>query len=814
MRWIRLTVRRLRRSPGFAFTAFLTLAVGFGAATTTFSIVYTVLLRPLPYPQPERLVAISHTLQVRGPLEVDQTDASILLYRRDSRAFAQFGGYQMGAAAISTRGAEEAERVAAGRVTTGVLDALRVIPLSGRLFTSPDDEPGAPPVVILAERLWKRRFGSDSDLLHRQIIVDGRAREVVGILPDGVRFPGTDSELWLPLVLNAAKTDSASFDYKAVARLRDGASIEQAETDLQALLLRLPVEFPGRLTRAAIDQTHMRVAVRPLASVEVGGVSRLLWVIFGASVFVLLASCMNVACLFLVRGEARRRTFVIQGLLGAPAGAVLLEFLCEIGLVTGLGALSGLGIAVGAARAIRSLAPAIDIPRLTEVRIDGVVVTATGFAVVGIAGAIAAFTAWRLKTSTSDALLSLGSGTTVSRAHHRIRYALVALQVAIATILVAGSGLMARSLWALRHVEPGFNRTDALTFRLAFPPSVYSNANDVVRFVGRLLEDARQIPATQEVAAASRLPLEEQPQTQTAVFAADKMLAPGEMPRLHPVAYVTPGYFRAMGIPIVVGDSFSPLDPSRVQLEAVVSRAFAKRYWPEASAIGKHLRILVNGPVYRIVGVAADVRDAGLDRPADEIVYCPLLPPPADARWQPRDLSFVVRTSDDPTATVGRIRAAVHRLDPSLPIYRAGALSDLVARSTARRRLVLVLLTAASITAVTLGAIGLYGVMAYVVSLRTREIGIRMALGAPPLQVGLTVASQGVCVAALGVIGGIVGATGLARALSTLLFDVTPSDPLVLTLSTVFVLALAGAASLVPSRRAASVDPAFALRAE
>ena len=814
MHWLRFTVRRLAWSPAFTSTAFLTLAVGFGAATTIFSIAYTVLLRPLPYPQSERLVSISHTLQVRGPLEVDQTDASILLYQRHNRAFAQFGGYQVGAAAISTRGADEAERVAAGRVTRGVLDAFRVTPLRGRLFTSPDDEPGAPPVVIVAERLWTRRFGRDADLLHRRIIIDGQAREVVGILPDVVRFPATDTEVWLPLVLDPAKTDSASFDYKAVARLRDGASIEQAETDLQALLLRLPTEFPGRLTRAAIDQTHMRVSVQPLASVLVGGVARLLWVILGAAVFVLAAACVNVACLLLVRAEARRRTFAIQRFLGAPARLVLLEFLSEIGVVTGLGGLSGIAIAATAARAIRSQAPSIDIPRLTEVRIDTVPLAATGLAVVGITATIAAFTAWRLRPSTAEALPSLGPGSTASRAQHRTRYALVAVQVALAMVLVAGSGLMARSLWALRRVEPGFNRTGALTFRLAFPPSIYPSASDVVRFVGRLLDAAEHMPGAQAVAAASRLPLEERPQTETAVFAADKMLAPGELPRLHPVAYVTPGYFQAMGIPIAAGNNFSTFDPSKVQLEAVVSRAFARRYWSEESTIGKHIRILVGGPLYRIVGVAADVRHAGLDRPADEIVYCPLLPPPTDARWLPRDLAFVVRTSDDPTATVEATRAAVHRLDPTLPLYRAAALSDVMAGSTARRELVLLLLTMASVVAVILGAFGLYGVLAYVVSLRTREIGIRMALGERPVHVGLAVARQGVGVAALGVITGIVAAIGLARALGTMLFDVTPSDPLVLTFSAAFVLALAGAASWVPGRRAASVDPAFALRTE
>jgi putative ABC transport system permease protein len=814
VRWLRLTVRRLRRARGFTATAFLTLAVGFGAATTTFAIVYTVLLRPLPYPQPDRLVDVSHRLNVRGPLEVEQADATILLYRRANRTFADFGGYQAGTAALSTPGTGEAERVAAGRVTTGVLEALRASPVRGRLFTAPDDQRGAPPVVILAERLWTRRFDSDPDLLHRRILIDGQPREVVGILPDAVRFPATDTEVWLPLVFDPAKTDSASFDYKALGRVRDGVSIAQAEADLQALLLRVPIEFPGRLTRPAIDQTHMRVVVRPLANVMLDGVTRLLWIAFSASMFVLLAACVNVTCLFLVRGEGRRRTFAIQGLLGAPAGAMLLEFLGELGVVSGLGAVCGLGVAVGVTRIIRSMAPVIDIPRLTEVHVDAVVFAATGFGVLCIAAATAAFTAWRVRVSTPDALSSLGAGLTPTRAHHRARYALVALQVTLATILVAGSGLMARSLWALQRVEPGFNQKGVLAFRLAFPPALYPRAADVVRSVGRLLDDAARIPGTDVAAAASRLPLEEQPETGTAVFVADRMLAPGELPRLHPVAYVTPGYFRAMGIPIVAGDNLSPIDPDRSQLETVVSLAFAKRYWPDASAVGKHLRILVNGPLYRVVGIAADVRNRGLDRPADEIVYCPLLPPPADARWQPRDLAFVVRTSNDPSSALDGIRTTVHRIDPSLPIYRAAALSNLVARSTARRELVLRLLAASSIIAVILGAIGLYGVLAYVVSLRSREIGIRMALGEQPMHVGLTVAREGVGVAALGVIAGVLGTTELARALGSLLFDVTPADPLVLGASTIFVLMLAAAASVVPSRRAATVDPAFALRTE
>ncbi|MGE5243743.1 MAG: ABC transporter permease [Betaproteobacteria bacterium] len=812
--WIRHTARRLGRSPVFSLTALLTLTVGLGCATTVFSVVNAVLLRPLPYPQSERLVSVSHSLQVGGDLRVGQTDASILFYRRHNRAFSQFGGYQAGAAALGPAGGADAERVGAGRVTVGVLDALRVLPLRGRLFTGPDDEPGSAPVVILSERLWARRFGADPGVLHRRITVDGEPHEVVGILPDTVRFPASDTELWLPLGLNPAKTDSASFDYEAVGRLRDGVSVQQAEADLQGLLPRLPDEFPGRLTRGAIEATHMRASVRPLASVVVEGVAALLWVVFGAAGFVLAAACANVACLFLVRAEGRRKTFAIQHLLGAPARTVLLEFLGEAFLVAGVGGAAGVGVAAAAARVLRSASAAIDIPRLTEVRVDGVVLGVAALATAVTTVAIGAFTAWRSSTAGSGGLASLSPASTTGRAQHRARYALVALQVGLAMVLVVGSGLIGRSLWHLRRVHPGFERTGALTFRLAVPPSAYPGTDDAVRFFARAMDAVSEIPGVQSAGAASKLPLEERDQTSTAVFVESRPLPPGVLPRIHPVAYVAAGYFKAMGIPLVEGETFGPLDPPNVRLETIVSRAFAARYWPGESPVGKRIRILPKGPWYTVVGVAGDVRDAALDKPADEMIYCPLLPARADLRWAPRDLAFVVRTSGDPAAAAGAVRAAIRRLDSSLPLYHAQKLSDLVAQSSARRELVLLLVSVASGIALLLGAIGLYGVMAYVVSLRTREIGIRIALGERAARVGWLVARQGVAVAIPGVAIGLAGAIALARFLGALLFQVAPSDPLVFAASAVLVLAIAAAASWIPSRRAAMVDPVLALKAE
>jgi putative ABC transport system permease protein len=529
---------------------------------------------------------------------------------------------------------------------------------------------------------------------------------------------------------------------------------------------------------------------------------------------VLATACANVACLFLVRAEGRRKMFAIQHALGASAATVLLEFLSEALLLGGLAAVAALAIAAAAARALRSASIAIDIPRLTEVKVDAVVLGGAGLATALTVLLVGAFAAWRSRAPESSGFAALHAGATVGRTEHRARYALVASQVALAMVLVVGAGLMAKSLWHLRRVEPGFDRTGALTFRLALPPAAYGGPDQAVRFFAQSLDAVARIPGVQAAGVASKLPLEEHDQTDTGVFIESRPLPMGALPRVHQVTYVSPDYFAAIGIPIVQGVTFGQPDPPRTRLDAMVSQSFAARYWPGESAIGQRVRILVNGPWYTVVGVVGDVRSAALDRPADPMIYCPLLPPAADERWTPRDLAFVVRTSGDPAAFAGAIRAAIHRLDPSLPVYRTERISELVAQASSRRALVLLLIAAASTIALLLGAVGLYGVMAYVVSLRTREIGIRIALGERPAAIGLIVARHGVSVATIGVAVGVAGAIALARALGTLLFDVAPFDPLVLLLSVALVLALAAAASWIPSRRAASVDPSIALRGE
>ncbi len=808
--------RRLVYARGLAFAAILTLALGLAATTTVFTVVNAVLLRPLPYPMPDRLVSLSHTLVVGGSLRVGQSGASILFYGPHNRSFTHFGGYHVTAAGLGPVSGVDAERVPASRVTADLFPALGVLPLRGRLFAESDDQPGAAPVVLFAERLWRRKYGGEPGILNRQLEIDGVPHEVIGIMPAGVRFPASDTELWVPMRLDPAKQETATFDYQAVARLRDGVSIDKAAAELQALLQQLPAEFPGRLTRESIERTQMRASVRPLAAVVVGDVGRVLWVVFGAAGFVLAIACANVTNLFLVLAEGQRNALALKRALGATPIAILMEFLCDGLLVSALAGILGVTIAAVSAKALRSLGDAVDIPRLLEVNIDATVLGVAGLITFFTALLVSGLPALRSGASSRSWVSSLSSrSATAGRARHRARQALVVAQVSLALILLVGSGLMARSVWRLASVKPGFEPANAITFRLALPSVSYPGADESVRFFVRVADAVLSLPGVSAAGAASKLPLDEQGRTDSAVFVEDQPLPPGSFPGIHPVLYATPGYFEAAGIPFLEGRNFPRPDPPRVVLEAVVSRAFAERYWANESPLGKRVRIYsVNGPWYTVIGMVGNVRDKALDQPEDAILYCPLLPAREDPRWTPRDMAFVVRTVGDPVAVAGAIRDVVRGLDPSLPLYRIRPLADIVAHASARRSFTFLLVGSASGVALFLGAIGLYGVMSYVVTLRTREMGIRLAIGAPPNKVRTMVLRQGLAVATLGIAVGLAGAMALTRFLAALLFEVSPTDPAVLAVAAVVLLLVAVAASWLPARRAAVVDLARTLRVE
>ncbi len=814
-RSLRHASRRLTRDWRFSLAVVLILALGLGATTTVFAVVYSVLLRPLPYPEPGRLVSLSHTLVVNGTLRVNQSDASLLFWQRHHQPFTELAGYQLTTAALGPLGGTEPEHVSASRVTADLFPTLGVAPLGGRLFTESEDAPGARPVALISARLWARKYGRDPAILGRLLEIDGVPHEVLGIVPAGVYFPNPETELWLPMLLDPRKTDSASFDYQAVARLRNGVTAEQAAGELQNLLPSLPDEFPGRMTRASIEQTHMRVSVGPLADVIVGDIGRLLWIVLGAAGLVLAISFSNVANLFFVRAERRRNNVAVERVLGATSPVIGLEFACDGLLVSALAGILGVVLPEAGMRAVRVFAGSVDLPRLPEIGISWTVVAVAAVSALAAALVINTLPALRAGPMSSGSLLGLTShASTIDRDQHRLRNALVAVQVGFALVLLVSSGLMAESVWRLRSVRPGFDPVGATTFRLAVPVATYPGVDEPVRFIMRVLDGIAAIPGVKEAAVASKLPLDDEGRFDSAVFVEGRAMAPGSLPGIHPVAYVTPGYFAAAGIPFLEGRSFIRPDPPRVALEVIVSRAFAERYWKTESPIGKRIRLLVNGPWYTVAGVVGSVRDSALDRPVDQIVFCPLLPAREDARWAPRDLAFVVRTEKDPSSSTAAVRSVVRGLDASLPVYRVRLLTEIVTNASARRSVTFVLLACATGVALFLGTIGLYGVMSYVVALRTREVGLRMALGAQPREVVRSLCRQGLAVAIVGIGLGLVGAFALTRFLAALLFEVSATDASVLAPAAAGLLLISAIAIWLPARKAASIDPAGALRSQ
>ncbi len=797
-----IAVRRLLRHPAFSIAAVLTLALGIGATTAVFSLVDGVLLRPLPWSHPDQLVYLSHVLAVSGATAVDQSDASFLHYRASNRVFSEVAGYREGA--VNLASGDTPERVNAARVSAGTFAMLGITPLRGRLFTSDEDRPGAARVVVLGEALWRRLFDGDQSIVGRTVDIDGAPSQVIGILPRSASFPSSAAELWVPLALDPANTESSTFDMKAVARMRPGISIATAQANLQELLLTLPAAYPGRLSVAAINATHMQTLVRPLRDVIVGDVRRVLWVVLAAAAFVLLVACANVTNLFLVRADARRPEMAIRLALGAERKNIVAEFLSEGVLISLAGGLLGIALAVAGTGVLRSLDAGRSIPRLDEIGVNGTVLLVAAGVTVLAALVVSLVPALRRSGRTS---------------RPRFQGAMVVVQVALGLVLVSGAGLMARSLERLRAVAPGFDAEHAWTMRIALPAAAYPTSASEVALLDNAMEKIRKLPGAQRVGVITKLPLVDEARQDTALFVPDRQ-GMGTIPNVHQVTYVNGDYFAAMGIPMVEGASFGPIVPDQAPLQVIVSHALAERYWGDSSAIGRLVRTAPRGPLYTIVGVAGDVRGTKLEDAPDQMIYLPLIIAPGFAtedggvgpvRFTPRDLAIVVRTATG-TELGGAVRQVMHDLAPELPLYGTAAMTDIVTQATARTRFTLLLLGVASGVALLLGAVGLHGVMAYTVSRRNREIAVRIALGATPARVGRMVTRQALALAAAGVVIGLAGSIALSRFLAALVFGIAPTDILALAGAASLMMLVSAAASWLPARRAAAVHPAQTLR--
>ena len=650
--------------------------------------------------------------------------------------------------------------------------------------------------------------------------VDGIDRQIVGVAPASFHFPEEQTQLWLPLVLDPTHTNSAAFDFKGIARLKDGVTIAAANADLQRMLPQVPVVYPGRLTAAAITATKMRSEAASLRDTVVGSVSKILWVALGAVALLLLLACANVANLFLARAEGRQREFAVRRALGAGRLLLLQTSLGEALVLSAVGGALGIALAAIGVSFLQQIPMGASIPRLGEIHVDLFVVAFT-IAVSCIAAiAVSALPAVRSSRASLSSLMGAdGRSATGSRARHTVRRALVVSQVALALVLVSGAALFARSFQRLSAVNPGFDADHALAFRLAMPAAVYPTTNEAATTVIATLRALRAVPGVTSVGAASRLPLDEQYTADSAVLIEDHPVQPGQIPTVKPMMFATPEYFRAMGIPLMAGRLFADpdpsLDPAKLPREVIVSEAFALKYWTTADAVGKRIRMNPLDPWSTIVGVVGSTHDAGLAKPAVAEVYNQLVTTAANGKaWSPRDYSFVVRTSGNAADVSAGVRSAVHSVAPALPVYRLTPLQSLLQDAEARTTFTVLLLSIAAVVALVIGTMGIYGVVAFLVALRTREIGLRLALGAQPSDVRRMVVRRALVDAVIGVVVGVAGAVALTRELSTLLYSVKPTDPISLLSAGALLLLTAMVASWIPARRAARLDPAIALRDE
>ncbi|HTJ24289.1 MAG TPA: ABC transporter permease [Gemmatimonadaceae bacterium] len=811
--------RRLRRAPGFTSTSVFVLALGLGAATAMFGILYGVVLRPLPFPSPDQLVTVTHSISVAGISRVDESGGTYLLYQRHNSVFSKIGAWQETSVnlgpVVGRAGNDDAQRIGAAAITASLFPTLGVSPERGHSFTTEEDRPGAPRVIILSYALWRQKYGGDPSIVGKHIVIDGVPCEVVGIMPASFRYPWASTQLWYPVQFDPANSDPLSFNFTAVARLKPGATTETARADLARFTPRLLDEFPFPIPKAMFEKAHLTPVVRPLRDVMVGDVSRLLWVLFGAVGLVLLIACANVANLFLVRAEGRHRELAVRNALGASRGALLVQYLSESALIAAGGGVLGLAMSWSAIRLVPTLPSGIDVPRANEVRLDLAVWAFAAAATLLCALAVSLVPLLRTRRiPISTVLRDSGRSATAGAERHRTRSTLVIAQVALALVLVAASGLMARSFNRLRTVDPGFDPTRAVSLQISLPTAKYQSTNARAAFFTELASRVRALPGVEKVGIGTTLPLSGDQNT-SALFVEDYSRDPNALPGVHVMLWSTRDYFSSIGIRVLSGRMFSEGDVAHPALELVVSRAFAERYWKGASALGKRVRRDAGSPWYTIVGVVNDVHMEGLELPAEQTVYFPLIEADGDtAAGVPRNVVVTVRAAGDPGSVIASVRQVVHALDPLLPTHHERTISALLASATARVRFLMVMLGAASGIALVLGAVGLYGVMAYGVSLRQREIGVRMALGARPADVSRMISRQGLVLGAVGVAIGLASALGVTRLLRGMLYDVSPTDPLTLASTCIALLAVALIASWLPARRAAGVDPAVALRSD
>jgi len=819
--------RVLRRSPSFTLVAGATLALGIGATTAIFMVLDAVVLRPLPYRQSGELVSVLHPATVPGSGEQKwgMSAAGYFHFRETNTTLSDLGGYYTSSITVTGEGGAEVAR--AGMITASIFTALRARAEHGRLILPDDDRPGVAPVVVLGHEYWRRRFGGNRNIIGTLLPTANGPLEVVGVAEPGLTLPkpgpfgstadlaGFGVDLWVPMRLDPAARPQNSHQYSGIGRLKPGVTAAMAEADFQRMTEGFPTLFPSAYSESFLKQYRFRAGVIPLRDEVLGpSLAPTLWVVFGAVGLVLAIALANVANLFLVRMEARRRESAIRTALGADRSSMLTLFLSESMLLTGVAGVIGILVAWMGLRALLAIAPT-NIPRLAGV-------TMTGEAVI-FAAALSLLTGLVLglmpmaRTRVDVRALREGGRGLTSGSPRRVRSALVVGQVALALVLLAASGLMLKSVAKLRQVEPGLDPSGVLTVSIAVPFPQYATLDAGVAFHRQVHDRIAALPGVTEVGASTSLPLRDFGGC-SVVFREGRPYGPDEQTPCVATPRATPGFFAALGI-TVAGTMPTWGDVDARSGAAVVTRALAERLWPGEDPIGKGINTNGhNSPLgfYRVIGVIPVLHAEGLDRPPTEAVFYPASERVEDVRWGAlHDLVYVIRTAGiDPISLVGSIRRIVTELDPDVPVVDPQLMQVTVDRSMARASFVMTLLSIAGGMALLLSTVGIYGVISYLVAQRRSEIGVRMALGARAPQVARLVVGQSLALVAIGVGLGVAVALLGTRALRSVLYDVSPTDPVVLIAVSVLLLVVAVLASVGPARRAAKVEPVEVLRAE
>ena len=810
---IRYGIRVLLKNRSFTAVAVVALALGIGANSAIFSVVNSVVLRPLPYKDSDRLVTIWSSLLQPGLEKIVVSAPELADFREQSGSFDDLAAYDF--QGVNVTGGDEPERIRAALVSPNLLPMLGISPVPGRAFAPDEDQPGREQVAVLSYALWQRRFGGDSNVIGRSLPVDGKSLEIIGVMPADFRFPDAETEVYLPLVISPdllTEDNRGSHFLSVIARLKPGVTIQQAQADISSVAQRMTREH-SRTYRAGYG-----ASVIAMRDDIVGDVRPTLFILLGAVGFVLLIACANVANLLLARAAARQKEVAIRTALGATRSRLVRQFLTESALVSVMAGGLGLLLALWGVEFLVSLSPA-SIPRVSEIALDArvVAVTMAVSLLTGILFGLAPALQFS-KPDLNETLKDGGRGSTDGRRRQRLRSMLVISELTFSVVLLIGAGLMIRSFFRLQQVSPGFSVENMLTMRLSLPRSKYPDFNHQREFFQQLLTRIESQPGVQSIAVINVLPLSGS--TADRSFRIEgRPLAQGEPGPDEELRFISPGYFATMGIPLLRGREFTQRDTQDAPRTTIINQALADRYWPGEDALGK--RIAYSGfgegkPNWcEIVGIVGNVKHSGPDLPEKPEVYVPYLQPLFSAATSiVGPMYLVIRTATAPANLTAAVRSEIASLDKNQPVSNIKTMTQRLSESVAQRRFNMQLLGIFAGVALVLAAVGIYGVMSYTVTQRTHEIGIRMALGARAFTVLRLILGQALVLAVIGVVIGLSSAFAMTRLISSLLYEVSATDPLTFAVVSLILIGVALGACCVPARRAMKVDPMVALRHE